>query len=220
VRLLSDTKLAVVQHIDAIKCAQEVLGDGSRRLKRLVGEEDSYWSNVLGISGFSGAAKGDDEEMEEDGSPDAETTNGSAPCWALLPRPLGNGLAPNRQIATDVMIPYAPNEGESLQIAMGFYRSNLSSVAAAGFRALAMATMVQDESTTKESAQLPQSEIAYTARRHKRLRISIKSSSGEQTFSRVTGLADPTSREPIAVDISRAQAEMFDDEVFEAVSMG
>lgn len=35
----------------------------------------------------------------------------------------------------------------------------------------------------------------------------------------MTGLANPASREPIAVDISRAQAEMFDDEVFEAVSM-
>lgn len=82
-----------------------------------------------------------------------------------------------------------------------------------------MATMVQRESTTKESAEYQQSEIAYSARRHKRLRICIKSNSGEQTFSRVTGLANPASREPIAVDISRAQAEMFDDEVFEAVSM-
>ncbi|KAJ9106677.1 hypothetical protein QFC20_004008 [Naganishia adeliensis] len=88
VRLLSDTKLAVVQHIDAIKRAQDVLGDGSRRLKRLVGEEDSYWENVLGISGFSGSAKGDDEELREDGSADARAaTRCSAPCWALLPRP-------------------------------------------------------------------------------------------------------------------------------------
>lgn len=113
VRLLSDTKLAVVRHIDAIKRAQQVLGDGSKQLRSLATEEDSYWRNILGISGSGGDAEehGATNVHGDDTGEDAVSTQRSSLYWALLPRPLSNGLPPNRQIATDVMIPYAPNEG-------------------------------------------------------------------------------------------------------------
>jgi hypothetical protein len=82
-----------------------------------------------------------------------------------------------------------------------------------------MATMNQQGSAPKDhSAEQRENAISYRARRHKRLRLCIKSNTGEQTFSRVTGLADPATPESISIDIGRAQTEMFDDEVFEAVS--
>lgn len=81
-----------------------------------------------------------------------------------------------------------------------------------------MATMVQpDPATGNASDDGRVNEITYRARRNKRLRICIKSNTGDQAYSRVTGLADPGMKESTNSDIGRAQAEMFDDEVFEMV---
>lgn len=82
-----------------------------------------------------------------------------------------------------------------------------------------MATMVQaDPIMKKPTTEGSEQEISYRARRHKRMRICLKSNTGDQSCSRVTGLADPRIREATNSDIGRAQAEMFDDEVFEMVS--
>lgn len=114
VRLLADTKLAVVRHIDAIKRAHDVLSNGSKQLRALTADEETYWSNVLRIGGFAR-----DTETRGDSKDDnlnAQLSSSSREpllSWSLLPRPLSNGVQPTRQIATDVMIPYAPDEGQS-----------------------------------------------------------------------------------------------------------
>ncbi|KAJ9118926.1 hypothetical protein QFC24_005891 [Naganishia onofrii] len=116
VRLLGDTKLAVVRHIDSIKRSQDILVNGSKQLMALRAQEDVYWQNVLQVSGINGVHQDD----LQDGSSEKAiaNTDGSTSqpplSWSLLPRPLSNGLPPNRQMATDVMIPYAPDEGKSL----------------------------------------------------------------------------------------------------------
>lgn len=117
VRLLADTKLAVVRHIDAIKRANEVLSNGSKQLRALTAEEETYWSNVLHIGGFSRRTETITESTENAANaPQAPgTSEGTLLSWSLLPRPLSNGLPPPRQIATDIMIPYAPDEGQSFQ---------------------------------------------------------------------------------------------------------
>lgn len=218
VRLLADTKLAVVRHIDAIKRAHDVLSNGSKQLRGLTAEEEVYWSSVLRIGGFSRGSNPTDQK--EDDHAESEPASGSSGeaiiSWSLLPRPLSNGVQPTRQIATDIMIPYAPDEG---QYDSHYVRSTLTHASASPpFRALAMATMVQqDPNATKQFIQDSENQISYRARRHKRMRICLKSNTGDQTYSRVTGLADPGVREGTNIDIGRAQAEMFDDEVFEMV---
>lgn len=79
-----------------------------------------------------------------------------------------------------------------------------------------MATMVPHDAPHDPTAE-HRAEITYASRRNKRLRICIKSNIGE-TYSRVQGLAQAGTADAIAVDLGRAQTEMFDDEVFEAVS--
>lgn len=81
-----------------------------------------------------------------------------------------------------------------------------------------MAMMVQPDPGNEEPTRVTENPISYRARRNKRLRIYLKSNTGEQTYSRITGLADPGMQEGLTSDICRAQAEMFDDEVFEMVS--
>ncbi|KAJ9123926.1 hypothetical protein QFC22_000717 [Naganishia vaughanmartiniae] len=112
VRLLGDTKLAVVQHIDSIKRSQDILVDGSKQLMSLREQEDVYWRNVLRVRGIGGGNGQDDSQGPGDKKKVAET--GDSLSWSLLPRPLSNGLPPHRQMATDVMIPYAPDEGKSV----------------------------------------------------------------------------------------------------------
>jgi hypothetical protein len=114
VRLLADTKLAVVRHIDAIKRAHDVLSTGSKQLRALTAEEEVYWSNVLRIGGFSGSrdTMGEKEDDNAEPEPSSVSSGDAVIPWSLLPRPLSNGVQPTRQIATDVMIPYAPDEGK------------------------------------------------------------------------------------------------------------
>ena len=80
-----------------------------------------------------------------------------------------------------------------------------------------MVMMAQRDSESEQAKELAESPIIYRARRNKRLRICVKSNTGRQTYSRVSGLADPGMQEPTERDIGKAQAEMFDDEVFEMV---
>lgn len=117
VRLLADTKLAVVRHIDAIKRANEVLSNGSKQLRALTAEEETYWSNVLRIGGFNRNEEAITESIENvaNARQASGTSEETLLPWSLLPRPLSNGVPPPRQIATDVMIPYAPDEGQSTQ---------------------------------------------------------------------------------------------------------
>ncbi|GHJ88612.1 hypothetical protein NliqN6_5014 [Naganishia liquefaciens] len=201
VRLLADTKLAVVRHIDAVKRANEVLSNGSKQLRALNAQEETYWSNVLRIGGFGGRTEAMTEVKENvaDAQPTSSTLGDALSSWSLLPRPLSNGVPPPRQMATDVMVPYAPDE------------------AAPPFRALAMVMMAQRDSESEQAKELVESPIIYRARRNKRLRICVKSNTGCQTYSRVSGLADPGMQEPTERDIGKAQAEMFDDEVFEMI---
>mgnify|MGYP006876507466 CR=1 FL=1 len=115
VRLLADTKLAVVRHIDAVKRANEVLSNGSKQLRALNAQEETYWSNVLRIGGFGGRTEAMTEVKENvaDAQPTSSTLGDALSSWSLLPRPLSNGVPPPRQMATDVMVPYAPDEGQS-----------------------------------------------------------------------------------------------------------
>lgn len=80
-----------------------------------------------------------------------------------------------------------------------------------------MATMAS-HNTAQDSPTDHRGTITYASRRNKRLRVCIRSNAGGETYSRVMALAETTARDPITVDIGRAQTEMFDDEVFEAVS--
>lgn len=82
-----------------------------------------------------------------------------------------------------------------------------------------MAMMVQPDPENEESTKVTENPISYRARRNKRLRIYLKSNTGDQTYSRITGLVDPGMQEWPNRDIGRAQAEMFDDEVFEMVGV-
>lgn len=118
VRLLGDTKLAAVRHIDSIKRSQDILATGSKQLRALRAQEDVYWKNVLQASGMGGMDERDSQGGNDEktvGRADVSTSSASL-SWSLLPRPLDNGLPPNRQMATDVMIPYAPDEGKFLHI--------------------------------------------------------------------------------------------------------
>ncbi|KAJ9097665.1 hypothetical protein QFC21_004702 [Naganishia friedmannii] len=117
VRLLGDTKLAVVRHVDSIKRSQDILVNGSKQLMTLHNQEDVYWRNVLQVSGVGSV--GERSSGKQEGSEEKTTTGTDdfalppSLSWSLLPRPLSNGLPPNRQMAADVMIPYAPDEGKS-----------------------------------------------------------------------------------------------------------
>ncbi|KAJ9097664.1 hypothetical protein QFC21_004701 [Naganishia friedmannii] len=74
-----------------------------------------------------------------------------------------------------------------------------------------------DVTPTDQPGPRHEGEVIFNARRHKRLRICIRSNNGEESYSRVTGLADPATQGTISSELSRAQAEMFDDEVFETL---
>lgn len=118
VRVLADTKLAVVRHIDAIKRAHDVLSNGSKQLRALTADEESYWSHVLRIGGFARDLETTAENQDDQAGaqPASESSvSGGLLSWSLLPRPPSNGVPPARQIATDIMIPYAPDEGRSIQ---------------------------------------------------------------------------------------------------------
>jgi len=197
-------KMVLARNRKGLSDAQEGLVTRATEMRARMKGEHEYWDDLKKLAGFS--------QPETSSSSNSQTTkpfgvDQTFKPWSLRPRwRTDNGVPPENQIATDVMIPYAADE------------------AGPAFRASAIATIDPPSDNLGESSKISKtSTIRMPSRRRRRLRLCIRTAGDPKkswSYSTVN-VAPEEEDEPdtISRNLEAAGEEIFEEEMFNEVSL-
>jgi hypothetical protein len=195
-------KMLLARNRKGLSDARESLVTRATEMRARMQGEHEYWDDLKRLAGFphaegsTGVSVGT-KELEQDRNK----------TWSLRPRwRTDNGVSPENQIATDVMIPYAADE------------------ASPPFRATAIATLDPPSNGLIHVSSTPRSSaIRMPSRRRRRLRICIRTAGDAKKHSLYSTLnvapeADDDS-DSISQSLEAASEEVFEEEIFNEVGI-
>jgi hypothetical protein len=197
-------KMVLARNRKGLADAQEGLVTRATEMRARMKGEHEYWDDLKRLAGFSqpGTSSSGSSQTNKPFGADQLVKP-----WSLRPRwRTDNGVPPENQIATDVMIPYAADE------------------AGPAFRAIAIATIDPPADSLGDSSGHPKmSTIRMPSRRRRRLRLCIRTAGDPKkswSYSTVN-VAFEEEDEPDAISrsLEAAGEEVFEEEMFNEVSL-
>lgn len=191
-REIEDSKLALARQARDVRHAADNLSAAAGRMRSRQASTDAYWNDLIALR---------------------YGTKADGP-WPLLPKWTVDGTPESKQVARDVMVPYAIDEGEwGLAEVCLTVLTRLRLAAAPHIRLRALAAPKSDgpEASTSSTANA-RFGLSLPAKRGRRMRVSLSSAHGKRA-SRIPRI-EPQSAGAL---LQQAQDEAFDEEVFEQI---
>lgn len=196
-------KMVLARNRKGLSDAQEGLVTRASEMRARMKGEHEYWDDLKQLAGFPQPETSGSRNSQ---SMAASVTDQAVKPWSLRPRwRTDNGVPPENQIATDVMIPYAADE------------------AGPAFRASAIATIDPPSDSLGESSEASKmSTIRMPSRRRRRLRLCIRTAGDPKkswSYSTVNVASEEEDeQDTISRGLEAASEEVFEEEIFNEVS--